>query len=155
MFTFDAYWRVILSNGRKINGYEKRPGLKLNEERPIDWSLDIVSTRDYLNIKELQLVYPGVLRHVSLKITEPGTAFAFVRQVHGMDMSSGRVLDHVEAHIIGRVTNKEEGICEGYIWDRVQGLLQYEDVSIYEFPSWRPGLMPPGRLSLEVLGLRL
>jgi len=155
MFTFDAYWRVLLTTGRKINGYEKRPDLKKNEERPIDWCLDIASTNDYLKIKELHLVYPGVLRYVSLKIEEPATAFAFKRQVKGMDMSTGRTMDIVEAHIIGKVTDKINGLCEGYIWDRQKGLIGYNDVDINNFPSWRSGLIPPGKLSLERLGVRL
>lgn len=155
MWTFNAYWRVILSTGKTINGYEKRPGFKLKEERSIDWCLDLVSTQDYLKIRELQLVYPGLLKHVSLKITEPGTAFAFVRQVKGLDMSTGRSLDHVEAIIVGKVYDKVNGLAQGYIWDRVKGLLGYEDVSVYEFPSWRSGLIPPGKLSLERLGIIL
>lgn len=155
MFTFGAYWRVLLTTGRKINGYEKRPGLKSNEERPIDWCLDLVSTGDHLNIKELHLVYPGVMRYVRLKITEPGTAFAFMRQIHGVDLATGQPIDRVESHIIGRVVDKENGLAEGYIWDRVKGLIGYEDVSVYSFPSWREGLIPPGKLSLDRLGLVL
>lgn len=155
MFNFSAYWRVILSTGKTINGYEKRPGLKLNEERPIDWCLDLVSTGDYLNIRELQLVYPGLMRHVSLKITEPGTAFAFLRQVHGVDLTTGRPIDRVESIVVGKVYDKVNGLAQGYIWDRVQGLMGYEDVSVYDFGSWRPGLIPSGRLSLERLGLVL
>lgn len=70
-------------------------------------------------------------------------------------MSTGQMFDSVEAQIIGRVTDKVNGLCEGYIWDRVNGLMGYEDVSINDFPSWREGLMPPGALNLDALGVRL
>jgi hypothetical protein len=151
----NGYWRVILTTGKKLNKHEKVFDLRIGGERELDWTLDLLSTGDILKIKELHLIYPGLLRYAKLQITEPGTAFQFCRQIKGMDMSSGETVDRVEAQIIGRVFDKENGLCEGYIWDRVKGLMQYTDVSIYDFPSWREGLMPPGKLSLDVLGVRL
>lgn len=155
MIAFNAHWGAVLITGRKLSKYQRVFDQRLGQERELDWSLDLISTGDILKIKELHLVYPGLLRKAVLKITEPGTVFQFCRQVKGFDPSSGQGFDAVEAQIIGRVYDKENGLCEGYIWDRVQGLLQYKDVSVYKFPSWRPGLMPPGELSLEVLGIRL
>lgn len=154
-FTQCSHWRAVLFNGGTLSKYQKVWDQRLGKERELDWTLDLLSTGDILKIKELHLVYPGLLRYAKLKITEPGTAFQFCRQVKGMDPSTGEVIDRVEAQVIGRVTDKVNGLCEGYIWDRVQGLLQYADVSINDFPSWRPGLMPPGQLSLDVLGVRL
>jgi hypothetical protein len=159
----NAYWCAVLTTGKKISGIDKR-WMSTQEimqhpehlmERPIDWTLDILSTGDILKIKELQLFYPGLLRHAKLKITESGTAFQFCRQVKGFDPSSGEGFDRVEAQVIGRVFDKENGLCQGYIWDRVQGLMDYTDVSIYDFPSWRKGLPAPGALCLDVLGVRL
>lgn len=150
-----AHWRVVLTTGKKLTKHQVVWDQMLGRERELDWTLDLLSTGDILKIKELHLVYPGLLRFARLKITEPGTAFQFCRQIHGMDPCSGEVIDRVEAQIIGRVFDKVNGLCQGYIWDRVQGLLQYTDVDINDFPSWRPGLMAPGKLSLEVLGVRL
>lgn len=155
MFNFNAHWRAVLITGKKLSKHQTVWDQMQGKERELDWTLDLISTGDILKIKELHLVYPGLLRKAVLKITEPGTAFQFCRQVKGMDMSTGQTVDAVEAQIIGKVTDKENGLCEGYIWDRVNGLLQYTDVSIYDFPSWRPGLMPPGKLRLDVLGVRL
>jgi hypothetical protein len=150
---FNAYWRVILSTGKKLSKYDQVTEPR-GERRQLDWTLDLVSTGDVFRIKELCLAYP-FMRSVTLGISEPGTAFQFCRQVKGMDLNTGQPIDQIEAQVIGKVVNKEEGLCDGYIWDRVNGLLGYQDVSIYDFPSWRPGLMPPGRLNLDVLGVRL
>lgn len=150
-----AHWRVVLTTGRKLSKYERVFDQRIGGDRELDWTLDLLSTGDILKIKELHLVYPGLLRYAALKITEPGTAFQFCRQVKGVDPCSGEMFDRVEAQIIGKVFDKENGLCQGYIWDRVQGLMEYTDVSIYDFPSWREGLMPPGKLSLDVLGVRI
>lgn len=155
MFCTEPYWKATLSNGRTLAKDQSVWDQMLGRDRPLDWTLDLISTGDILKIKMLHLVYPGFRRWVTLTITEPGTAFQFARQVKGMDMSTGEAIDRVEAQIIGRVTDKANGLCEGYIWDRVNGLMGYEDVSVYAFPSWRPGLMAPGKLSLDVLGVRL
>lgn len=150
-----AYWRVVLTTGKKLTKHQMVFDQMLGRERELDWTLDLLSTGDILKIKELHLVYPGLIGCAKMQIFEPGTAFQFCRQVKGIDPCGGEVFDRVEAQIIGRVYDKENGLCEGFIWDRVKGLMQYTDVSICDFPSWRPGLMPPGRLSLDVLGVRL
>jgi len=155
LFTIEPYWRVVLSTGRSLTKHQSVWDQMFGKWRELDWTLDLLATGDILKIKELHLIYPGFRRSVSLCITEPGTAFQFCRQAKSVDMSTGLLMDNVEAQVIGRVTDKENGLCEGYIWDRVNGLIGYEDVSIYEFPSWRSGLMPPGRLALDVLGVRL
>lgn len=151
----NTYWRAILTTGKRLTKHQIVWDQMLGKQRELDWTLDLLSTGDILKIKELHLVYPGLFRSARLKITEPGTAFQFCRQVKGIDPCSGQTFDQVEAQVIGRVTDKENGLCEGYIWDRVKGLLGYQDISIYEFPSWREGLMPPGKLNLDVLGVRL
>lgn len=152
---FNVYWRAVLTTGQKLSKYDKVYDSRVGGERELDWTLDLISTGDILKVKELHLVYPGLFRYAKLKITEPGTAFQFCRQVKGMDMSTMEMVDRVEAQIIGRIFDKENGLCQGYIWDRVKGLMQYTDVDINAFPSWREGLMPPGELSLDVLGVRL
>ncbi len=153
--SMSVYWRIILNTGKKLTKHQTVWDQMLGKERPLDWTLDLISTGDILKIKELHLIYPSLFGYAKLQIVEPGTAFQFCRQVKGIDPCKGDVLDRVEAQIIGRVFDKENGLCEGYIWDRVKGLMQYTDVSIYDFPSWRSGLMPPGKRSLDVLGLRL
>ncbi len=155
LFTIEPYWRVHLSTGKTLTKHQMVWDQMFGKWRELDWSLDLIATGDILRIKELHLVYPGFRRSVGLHITEPGSAFQFCRQAKSVDMSTGLLMDNVEAQIIGRVTDKVNGLCEGYIWDRVNGLIGYEDVSIYAFPSWRTGLMPSGRLALDVLGLRL
>ncbi len=155
LFVAGPYWKVRLITGKTLTKHQIVDDQMLGRRRVLDWTLDLISTGDILKIKELILVYPGFNRSVKLDITEPGTAFQFCRQAKGMDMSTGAIVDSVEAQIIGRITNKEEGLCEGYIWDRVNGPMGYKDVSIYDFPSWREGLMPPGALNLDVLGVRI
>jgi len=150
-----THWRAVLTTGKKLTKHQTVYDQMLGRYRELDWTLDLVSTGDILKIKELHLIYPSLLQYAKLKILEPGTAFQFCRQVWGVDPGSGELFDRVEAQIIGRVYDKVNGLCEGYIWDRVQGLMDYTDVSVYDFPSWRSGLMPPGKLSLDVLGVRL
>jgi hypothetical protein len=152
---FSVYWRTVLITGRKISKYDKVFDSRIGGERELDWTLDLISTGDILKIKELHLVYPGIFRYAKLKITEPGTAFQFCRQVKGMNPCTGEMIDRVEAQIIGKVYDKVNGLCQGYVWDRVKGLMEYTDVDINNFPAWREGLMPPGKLSLDVLGVRL
>lgn len=155
MFALEPHWKVVLSTGRTLTKHQSVWDQRIQAKRQLDWTLDLIATGDILRIRELSLICPGLLRSAKLDIIEPGTAFQFCRQIKGLDMSSGQMIDRVEAQIIGRVVDKVKGLCEGYIWDRVLGLMGYEDVSIYDFPSWREGLMPPGALNLDVLGVRL
>jgi len=155
LFTTEPYWRIHLITGKTLTKHQAVWDQMLGHKRELDWTLDLISTGDILKIKELYLIYPGFHRSAALQIDEPGTAFQFCRQVKGMDMSTGQAMDSVEAQVIGRVYDKVNGLCQGYIWDRVKGLLQYDEVQINAFPSWREGLMPPGQLNLDVLGVRL
>lgn len=99
----------------------------------------------------LQVKYVEKKQHEMLKIDENYTAFQFKHRTKEFFNSTFTTL---EAQCIGRVTNKESGDCECYIWDRFLGIIFYKS-NIYNFGSWRQGLIPLKDLSHEVIGIRL
>jgi len=149
----NSYWQVTLSTGRRLSEMDVVSSPLQGSERPADWTLDLVTTGDILKVKELCLIYPGwFTRPAILKITEPGTAFQFKTASAMAFGANGRQL---EAQVIGRITNKETGACECYIWDRHLGLIGYQS-NVRTFGSWDPGRIAPiGELSQNVIGLRL
>jgi hypothetical protein len=154
-----CYWAVKLSDGSWQSELDWRVDNRFpNSIRPFDWTLDLVATGDVLKIKELWLFCPPnktspLGNTARLPITEPGTAFQFkTASVHGF-ATDNKV---IEAQIIGRVTNKETGECECFIWDyQLNCMSQPYKTSIYNFSSWRDGIVAPGLLSVEALGIRV
>lgn len=145
-----SYWTCRLTTGKELDERGMIFDLRAGGLRPLDWSLDLVSTGDIRRIRELTLHCPDG-KYDSLGIDEPGTCFQLkVASMHMLG-AGGR---QVECQLIGKVLNKENGSCTCRIWDRVYGLLHY-DTTIYDFGSWRVGITPLGKLSLDVLGLRL
>lgn len=159
---YSSHWEVVLTTGKVLTEYQLVYDFGRACHRQIDWSLDLNTTGDLYKIKELWLICPGghrttfrggVERPIRLEITEPGTAFQFK---HGTFNTLGVTSKNVEAQIIGKITNKEDGDCICWIWDRIHGLIEYQS-NINNFGMWRPnsGLIPLTKLSLEVVGLRL
>lgn len=182
LFELDrSYWAVKLNN----NTWQCETKIVYDKGvfRYFDWSNDLVATSDVLKIKELWLLCPPN-RHspmgntARLFIEEPGTAFQF--KIGMADSNITRTYKSMQAHIIGKVTNKETGACECFIWDPIQGglltpqtlifdsvkkeLVKYPDgslayagkTSVYSFHSWKPGSIAPlGPLHLPTLGVRL
>lgn len=176
-----SYWAAKLKNETWV--CEARLTHENGVFRNFDWSNDLVATSDVLKIKELWLLCPPgrhspVGNTARLFIDEPGTAFQFkVGMVDSVISASYRSM---QAHIIGKVTNKETGACDCFIWDPVQqGLLTPQTLifdsikkelvrnqdgslayagktSVYDFHSWKPGnLAHLGRLHFPTLGIRL
>lgn len=159
---YRSRWEVVLTTGKVITENQLVYDFSRACHRQIDWALDLNTTGDLLKIKELWLVLPGgyktalrdgVERPIMLQITEPGTAFQFK---HALFDSLGGDGKNVEAQVIGKITNKETGDCECWIWDKVDGLIEYKS-NINNFGMWRrnTGLLPLTKLSIEVMGLRL
>ncbi len=142
-----SYWKVVLTSGKELSENKLVLDFRRGGYRPIDWALDLNTTGDLLKIKELYLICPNGQQQM-LQITEPGTAFQFKRK--SVDIF-GPVL---EAQGIGRVTDKETGACECWIWDIQLGLIPYKS-TVTNFGIWREGLMPIKDLSQDVMGLRL
>lgn len=178
-----SYWAVRLSTGEWLCEARTKTDLRTGMERFFDWSNDLVANGDVLKIRELWLLCPPsrtspLGNTARLDITEPGTAFQLkIATIDSSIVASSRT---VQAHIIGRIDNKETGECTCYIWDTVQdglctpetmiydpmtgsakrdehGNLAYAGkTSVYNFHSWRPGsLAPLGRLELATVGVRL
>jgi len=124
-------------------------GIAYGGLRPIDWSLDVVSTGDIYKIKEVSLHCPNG-QIASLAIEEPGTVFQL--KIASLGTMTG--MRTVQSHLIGKVMDKLSGACDCYIWDRQLGLILFHS-SVYAFGAWRAGVLPLGRLSADVLGLRL
>jgi|SRR5581483_1559422 len=173
-----SYWACKLTNGRWISEAHRKVDLYHGTERLPDWTGDLVETGLVRDIAELWLLCPA--GHVSptgntarLPIKEPGTAFQF--KVGTYDTNFGEEGRTLQGHIIGRVTNKETGECECFIWDDVQRALYTPETtrevynskigmtlevypcrtSVYNFHSWHDRVAHIGRLGHEVLGLQL
>lgn len=175
-----SFWAVKLSTGEWI--CEARMILDKGIVRPFDWSLDLVGTGDTSRIVELWLLCPPsptspLGNTARMVIDESGTAFQF--KVTQVDTTIVTTCSYPQAHVIGRVVNKETGACECFIWDeKQQGLLtpetriydpatgtarRYPDgtlvyagrTSVYNFHSWRPNIAPLGRIALDTLGVKL
>lgn len=155
-------WEVVLTTGKVLTEDQLVYDFGRACHRQIDWTLDLASTGDLLKIKELWLVCPGghrtayrdgAERPIMLPIEESGTAFQLK---YGVFNALGAIEKRAEAHIIGKVTDKENGDCLCWIWDRIGGLIEYRS-NINNFGMWRSnsGLLPITKLSAEILGLRL
>jgi len=177
-----SWWRVVLTTGQVLSERQLRFDLRVGGLRPFDWAHDLTDNGDVLKIKELYLECPPNQQHpggqvIRLDISEPGTAFQFKTASVDTLGANQRVL---EAQVIGRVDDKENGLCTCYIWDAKQGGPTYNpkteqfiylgglvtqerdgevwqdyQTSIYTFGSWREGIAPIGALSHEVMGLRI
>jgi hypothetical protein len=151
-----SHWKVVLDNGKELTENKLVLDLRRGGYRQIDWALDLNSTGDLRHIKQLWLVCPDG-QQAMLTIDEPGTAFQFK---HTNRDFLGAVGQTLEAQCIGKVYDKSTGDCECWIWDRELGLVHYfSNIGVGDktFGSWRPnsGLIPPQRLSQDVMGLQL
>lgn len=180
-----SWWAVRLNTGEWVCEARVKTDVYKGIERHFDWSNDLVACGDVNRITQLWLFCPpsktspfGNTAH--LDITEPGTAFQF--KVAMADSNIAMTSRSLQAHIIGKVTNKETGECDAFIWDDVQqGLCTPETeiydphspqtnfrrvdasgrlctagkTSVYDFHSWREGIAKLGRLELRTLGVRL
>jgi len=161
-----SYWKVKL---RPTSLSKRREFSELDMtwdavrgHRQLDWALDIVGTGDNNRIEELMLCTPQ--GEVVMPFYEPRTAFQFKRGTLDM-LSNGRI---IQAQIIGRVENRETGVCTACIWDvrghdeKVEsGVLLpqkkhlYLDfvTTIHNFGAWHTDIVPVGAMSREVIGV--
>lgn len=177
-----SYWAVRLNTGEWVCEARVKTDVYKGIERHFDWSNDLVAGGDVNKITQLWLLCPpsktsSLGNTACLHITEPGTAFQL--KVSLVDSNVVGMNRAGQAHIIGKVTNKENGDCECFIWDEVeQGLLTPETMiydpltgvakrdaqgnieyvgktNITNFHSWRPSLAPLGRLELRTVGVKV
>jgi hypothetical protein len=154
-----SYWAVKLDNDRWVCEAHTITDLRKGEQRLTDWTNDLVSSDDVLRVKEVWLLCPpnklSPLGNTAMfPITRPGSVFQFK---FGMVDSgiAGPSYQHMEGHIIGRVTN-EQGDCECYVWDAFYEVLGTGwKTNIHNIGTWRSGLMPMGALDLMQLGVTL
>ena len=177
-----SYWAVRLITGEWLCEARIKTDASSGILQYFDWSNDLVATGDVRKIAQLWLLCPPsrtspLGNTAKLTITEPDTAFQF--KVGTVDSIVAASTKSMQAHIIGRVTNKETGDCEVFIWDTYQqGLITptthiYDPLTngykkdahgspiyagrtnVYHFHSWREGISPLGRLELRTLGVRI
>jgi|SRR5579859_235451 len=176
------YWAVKLSTGEWICEARLKTDVYRGTERPFDWSNDLVANDDVLKIIQLWLLCPASPRSpfgntARLTIEEPGTAFQFkVGSVESAIVTSTKTF---QAQIIGKVTNKETGDCDVFIWDEIQRglitpttyiydsktrsakrdangtLIRAGQTNVYNFHSWREGIAPLGQLELKTVGIHI
>jgi hypothetical protein len=146
-----SYWKVKLRSGKEFSELDVSFDL-LRGSHSIDWALDIVGSGDngaqsdgQAKIAELTLCTPQ--GNATLKITEPYSAFQLKCGASAM-FSNERIL---LAQIIGRVEDKESGLCTCCLWDVQEQRLDPQYMSSVKNLGYRN----IGALSLEVVGLRL
>ncbi len=131
-------WQATLRNGRMVC-----------EADGMEWLEDIVASGDSANIVELVLCTPQGDVHVD--VGEPYSAFQFHQGL--LTLHNERVQT---AQIIGVVTDKLTGACVAAIWDvSMQRLYLPLHTSVLHFASWRPGIIAPGLLNWQAMGVRL
>lgn len=154
-----SYWQVKLTSGREFSELDQKVayapdpvnGRPIARKRHIEWREDIVASGDNARIRELHLVTPQ--GDACLMIGEPYTAFQFKRGTM-LPLHSGIRL--MNAHIIGRVDNKETGSCTAVIWDVQEQKLYIDQMTnVRNFAAWRPGVIPVGAIQLDAVGVRL
>lgn len=160
MLPDQAYWAAKLNNGTWLCELDIVAGM-----RPLDWTLDMVSTGDIKRIVELWLICPPTPTSpmgntARLPITRPGTAFQL--KIATADSSIVRSVSRLQAQMIGRVTDPETGDCECFIFDyQMEAMSTPWKSNIYNMGTWKPNIpglpsiAPLGRLSLDVLGISL
>lgn len=151
-----SYWKVKLSTGKTVVEGQLSFDL-LRGTRNVDWHLDICSG-DAKYIQEIALCTPE--GEFPLAITTPYTAFQF--QMGTLSFFGGKRV--ANAQIIGRVDDLETGACTAHIWDN-QGdemepgvykhLFLNHKTSVQHFETWRAGIPSPGKLAMEMMGVRL
>lgn len=146
-----SHWEVELTSGKTLSERETKTDLLKGATRLIDWSLDLTATGDVLKIKQLRLYCPDGQVH-ALDITEPGTAFQL--KVGAAMMGAGNIQRVFLAQLIGRVTNKEHGDCECYVWDARQGSFLWQS-NVYAMGTWGGHVIPLGAIAFNVVGLQL
>jgi hypothetical protein len=144
-----SIWKVTLSSGKVIE--EDQPSFDLlRGHRNIDWYLDIASTGDCARIKELTIC--TLAGEYTLAISEPYSAFQFKQGMLSI-MTGER---QANAHIIGRVDNKETGDCTCIVWSSVDQMLHTNHrTNIHYFTSWRRGTPDIGAINWSAMGVRL
>ncbi len=143
----ESYWKVILTSGRELSEVQTVT-YNGRKKRPILWLEDVVASGDAARIAELWICTPR--GDAALRITEPYSAYQCQQ---GVLTLQGR---RTTAQIIGRVDDKATGRGVAFIWDVItQQLYRDESANVTAFGAWRPGIVPPGALSLPVIGVRL
>jgi len=143
-----SYWKVKLGSGTTRSELDMSFDL-VRGTRPLEWLEDIIGSGDLQHVQELTLCTPK--GNATFAINEPYTAFQF--KIGFVPLLGGERT--VNAQIVGRVENKETGLCRATIWDVVEQKLYIDYMtSVLAFKAWRPGLADIGRLNLDALDLR-
>lgn len=154
-----SWWAVRLRGDEWLCEARLHRDMYKGEERHYEWYEDLVCNDDCQYIKELWLFCPPnnlspMGNTACLPILEPGTAFDF--KIARVSSNFGETWKTQEAHIIGRVDNKETGACTCFIWDeRYQVLCTDFHSSVHNFGTWRESLPPRGPLAYEKMGVKL
>jgi hypothetical protein len=153
-----SWWAVKLDNDEWL--CEARiHTTPTGEIRHFDWTNDLVATGDIMRVKEVWLLCPANKRSpmgntARMPIVEPGTAFQF--KVGSADSDFVTTTKQMEGHIIGRVTNKETGACECFVWDaRYRFMTRPWKTTVANMGTWRKNIPPRGPLELTQLGVKL
>lgn len=153
-----SYWAAKLKDSTWLTELDTMTDIAHAGKRPFDWTLDVVATGDWARITELWLFCPRTRANpvgstARLPIAEAGTAFQLkIATLSGL----GAMQRTLQAQVIGRVTDKESGTCECFIYDDVMQSMSEPWISnVYAFGSWRAEIAPLGLLNFEVVGLHL
>jgi len=147
----------MLNDDRWLSELDEYVDIAKGVTRTLDWHDDIVMLNDCKRIRELRVYAPPHGRSPigcvgTLRTREPSCMFVI----------SGRIANvfagekHITYQLIGKVTNKNNGQCECFIWDNVmQAFSEPYLTSVFDFKPWASHVGLRGRLNLEHLGLEL
>lgn len=127
-------------------------------ERPVDWTLDLVSTGDIARIRRIWLVcppHPAYPRGAAPALEVPELGRVFQVKVANLDVL-GAWGNYRVAQVIGKVLDPLTGDCEVLGWDQEERRIvgPYRS-NLAKVELWRAGLAPLYHVSVPVLGLHL
>ena len=148
-----SFWAARFLNGKVIS--ERDMTSDHNGKRPIDWTLDLVTTGDILKVTELWLITPANVNpfaHIPrLVVTIPGSIFQF--KIANLDAIGAWGNTRV-AQVIGMVTNLDTGDCIIMAYDEeLKRLIPPYQTNVQRIQPWRDGLAPVMHISTPVLGM--
>lgn len=144
-----SYWKAKLSTGKVLCELDTVTDIRSASTRKVEWLEDLIGSGDLDKVREVMLCTPQGDAHIA---TERECAFFQLKQGIASLFDGERTRT---AQIVGCL-NDDDGGCVCAIWDALEQRL-YTDFStnVLRFDKWRDGIIPPGRLAIEALGLVL
>lgn len=144
-----SYWKVKLSTGRTLCELDTITDIRSARTRHAEWLEDLCGAGDLSKVIEVTLCTPH--GEASIDVPRPRGVFQLSCGIVAL-FDNNKVKT---AQIIG-VLDGDNGACVCAIWDALEQRLYPEFRSnALNFGAWRDGVIPLGRLNVEVMGVAL